>query len=204
MKKTALPLLVIVLAGVALAWLAFNRETEPGSAGVAESRSTTPQGGDFVLQSQQGPVSLKDLRGRVVLLYFGYTWCPDICPTSLTFMSQALARLEEEELQQVQGIFVSVDPERDTLERLDTYSNYFHANIVGVTGTAEEVAKVSKLYGAAYRKAEIESATGYVVDHTSVTYVIDQQGQLHATLPHGATPSRIIEEVRSLLHPKGQ
>jgi len=204
MKKAFLPLLLIVLLGIALAWLSFYWEPESGSDAMGDSQATTPQGGDFVLQSLHGPVSLKSLRGKVVLLYFGYTWCPDICPTSLTFMSQALARLDKDELNQVQGIFISVDPERDTLERLDTYSNYFHPNIVGVTGTADEVAKVSKQYGAAYRRTEIESATGYVVDHTSVTYVIDQKGRLHTTLPHGATPTRIIEVVRMLLNPTKQ
>ncbi len=87
-----------------------------------------PLGGDFTLQSVAGPVSLKDLHGKVVLLYFGYTKCPDVCPTSLSFMTQALNEMTDDELAKVQGVFVSVDPKRDTVESLKEYVEYFHPN----------------------------------------------------------------------------
>ena len=98
--------------------------------------TSAPTGGDFTLQSATGPVTLKDYRGKVVLLYFGYTYCPDICPTSLTATAQALGQLAPAELARVQTLFVSVDPERDTPARLKDYGAFFHPSIIGVTGTA--------------------------------------------------------------------
>ena len=89
-------------------------------------------GGDFTLLSSQGKFSLKQFRGKVVLLYFGYTKCPDVCPTSLAFLSQALNELSDDELKSVQGVFVSVDPRRDTVQVLDEYVSYFHPNLIGV------------------------------------------------------------------------
>jgi protein SCO1/2 len=158
-----------------------------------------PTGGDFTLQSSKGPFSLESQRGKVVLLYFGYTMCPDICPTALAFLGQALSTLEPGELEQVQVVFVSVDPERDTPERLELYSTYFHKSILGVTGTPQEVAEVAGMYGAAYRRVESDSAVGYMVDHTSLVYVIDQDGKLLDSMPHGTAPEVIVKTVRPLL-----
>ncbi|WP_245688281.1 SCO family protein [Thiohalomonas denitrificans] len=200
MRKIGPLLLIAVLLGLVL-W--FAMEWQPNQKpdqhqGLTVSKA--PTGGDFTLYSQQGPISLQDLRGKVVLLYFGYTFCPDICPTSLALMAQAFKEMTSEELDQVQGVFVSVDPRRDTPERLAEYSRYFHPNIVGVTGTVEQVDKVVAQYGAAYRIAESDSAMDYSVDHSSVTYVIDQQGRLHAPLMHGTSPDRIRKTVRDLLN----
>lgn len=200
MKKIAPIALILVLLGLVL-WLALVWQPgEQTDAHQSMSAAKAPTGGDFTLYAKQGPVSLQDFRGKVVLLYFGYTSCPDICPTSLALMSQAFSGMTPEELEQVQGIFVSVDPERDTLERLEEYGKYFHPNIMGVTGTVEQVDKVVAQYGAAYRKVESDSAMDYLVDHSSVTYVIDQQGKLRTSLIHGTPPGRIREAVRGLLN----
>lgn len=197
--KRILPLLIVILA-IALIWVLFFWQPEQQSEhGVLFAPVEQPQGGDFTLTSNKGKVSLHDFQGKVVLLYFGYTWCPDICPTSLSLMAAGLSRLEEDELAQVQPIFVSVDPARDTVERLETYSKYFHDAIIGVTGSATEIAAVVKQYGAAYRKVDQESATEYVVDHTSETYVIDRRGRLVEALPHGTMPSDIVKAVRGQL-----
>jgi protein SCO1/2 len=159
-----------------------------------------PPGGDFVLRSSKGPVSLENLRGKVVLLYFGYTKCPDVCPTSLSLMTQALNGLNEQELKRVQGIFVSVDPKRDTPESLEQYATYFHDNLVGVTGTEEEVASVAALYGAQYYEEEMEgSAFGYSVNHSAVTYLITPEGILRFIFPHGTAPTVILEAIRHVL-----
>lgn len=197
MKRIVPVALIVILAGV-LGWLVFGwSPQQPGHR--ALEGGTGLQGGDFTLRSIEGPVSLSDYRGKVVLLYFGYTWCPDVCPTSLSLMAQALSQMTERQVRQVQGIFVSVDPERDTPERLAEYTDYFHPNIIGVTGTAEEVAEVAGQYGVAYRKAESDSATGYLVDHSSFTYVLDQEGELVTRLGHGAPPKEILQAVRPLL-----
>lgn len=195
-KKT-LPFLSLAIVVALLMWslLFWKTETVATAPGL-------PPGGDFTLQSASGPVSLKSLRGKVVLLYFGYTSCPDICPTSLTLMSIALSQLTKEEQTKVQGLFVSVDPKRDTPERLAQYSHHFHSNINGITGSDEQVAEVASRYGALYQVAEGGTAMGYTVDHSSVTYVIDQQGKLTTTLPHGALPKSILQEIRSLLNNK--
>ena len=199
--KRWLSLLAMVFLGALLMWLLLI--WNPGGDGVdlgGVSIAPAPQGGDFNLQSEAGPISLEQFRGKVAVLYFGYTWCPDICPTSLAMISTALRQLTPEELAAVQVMFISVDPERDSFERLTSYARYFHPTILGVTGTPEEVAQVAKLYGAGYRKVEQDSAIGYAVDHTADVYVIDQQGKLYRTLPHGTPPAEILAVLRELLH----
>ncbi len=184
-----------------LVWAAFvwDPVAENGAPGSSLESAGRPTGGDFTLYSSRGPFTLSSQRGKVVLLYFGYTMCPDICPTSLAYLATALKQLQPGELEQVQVVFVSVDPERDTPERLESYSGYFHKNILGVTGTPEEVAEVAGMYGAAYRKVKSDSAVGYMVDHTSLVYVIDQEGELADSMPHGTAPEIVVETVRGLL-----
>lgn len=158
------------------------------------------QGGDFTLQSHSGPTSLSDFKGKVSVLYIGYTYCPDVCPTSLAIMSQALIDLSPEELEQVQPLFVSVDPERDTPERLAEYSEFFHPKIIGMTGTKEDVDRMVDRYGAFYRKAEMrDSAMGYAMDHSSRIYLINKKGQLSQSLAHGTMPDEVAAEIRNLL-----
>lgn len=166
--------------------------------GLAEA----PRGGDFTLQTPSGPLALRDLRGKVVLLYFGYTFCPDICPTSLAFTSQALALLDQAEQKKVQMLFVTVDPERDTLDKLKAYTAYFHPSIVGLSGTPEEIAKVAKLYGASYAKQNSASDGGYVVDHSAYTYVIAPDGSLFRALDHGTPPAQVIEAIHAAMQTK--
>ncbi len=194
-RNRIVPLLALATVTVLLFWALW---WQPAPSHDTPS-STLPEGGDFTLQSAAGPLSLSDYRGKVVLLYFGYTSCPDICPTSLTLMRIALSQLSADELARVEGIFISVDPERDTPERLAQYSSHFHANIKGVTGSKAEIDEVARRYGAIFQRVEGDSAMGYTVDHSSVTYVIDQQGKLSASLPHGASPEMILQAVRELL-----
>ena len=107
-----------------------------------------PTGGDFSLMSADGPFRLQEQRGKVVLIYFGYTFCSDVCPTNLSLMSQALNALTDEELTRVQGLFVSVDPERDKVEGLKKYAQHFHDGMLGVTGASAELAEIATRYGA--------------------------------------------------------
>ena len=180
----------------ALLWLGiFWQPDKTASVGVVQA----PKGGDFVLNSAAGPVDLKAMRGKVVVIFFGYTMCPDVCPTSMSLLSIALNGLSEAEMERVQGLFISVDPERDTLERLQTYGAYFHPGILGVTGTGEQVAAVAKMYGAAYRKSAHGSEADYVMDHTADLYVIDQDGRLHGSVRHGTSPNELLALLRRLL-----
>ncbi|MEA3273749.1 MAG: SCO family protein [Pseudomonadota bacterium] len=159
-----------------------------------------PLGGDFTLVSSRGPVSLQDFRGKVVMLFFGYTKCPDVCPTSLAYMSAALNELDEAKLRGVQPMFVSVDPQRDTPKQLEEYLDYFHPAYLGLTGTEEEIAEVSKLYGAKYYQVQLEgSAFGYAVNHSAAVYLIDQDGTLRFVFPHQTPSSVMLEAMRYLL-----
>jgi len=193
--KVALLLTVPVLAGIVVGlWL--NQRL-----GVPEQANPyATVGGDFTLQSADGPVSLHDFRGKVVLVYFGYTSCPDICPTSLTTMAGAMKLLTPEEREQVRGIFISVDPERDRPQGMKEYAAYFHPNFVGVVGTPAQTAEIAARYGVYYKKAPYdESAMGYGVDHSSTIYVVDRQGRVVDQIMHGATPEKVAASLRRVL-----
>ncbi len=192
MKRGALIGLILLLA-VALIWVVAYWEPERIEFG--ELAKATADG-DFALVSAAGPVELKALRGKLVVLCFGYTGCPDVCPTSLGLLSMAFSGLQDSELKQVQGLFISVDPEGDSLERLQKYGKYFHPQIQGVTGSPEQVAAVADMYGAAYRKSGQGEPGAYMMDHTADLYVVDKTGRLRSRVRHG-TPAR---ELLQLLH----
>ncbi len=158
-----------------------------------------PPGGDFTLRSRQGSVSLHDFRGKVVLLFFGYASCPDICPTSLAFLTKTLNMLKEEELAQVQPLFITLDPARDDAEKLAEYLNFFHPRFIGLTGSEAEIAKVAKLYGVKYYQVEMEGSPGYAVNHSAAIYLITQEGSLRFLFPHGTSPALIAKAIRYLL-----
>ncbi len=187
-------LLAALVIGLALFWQPELPERPLPKAGLAE-------GGDFTLQSIKGPVSLKDFRGKEVLLYFGYTYCPDICPTSLAATAEGLKLLTPEELAQVAVIFVSVDPKRDTPARLKEYVEFFHPSMVGVTGSAEEIAAIAKRYGIFYAEQKVETAGGgYVVDHSADTFIVAADGRLVARMAHATPPEQVAEIIRKHLY----
>jgi protein SCO1/2 len=159
----------------------------------------TPTGGDFVLRSADGPVDTKALRGKVLLIYFGYTHCPDVCPASLAAGAQALNALSPEERAKVRLIMVSVDPERDTPARLKEYAAYFHPEMIGVTGSTEEVAAVAKAFGAGYIRQPARSDGSYAVDHTTRTYVVAPDGRLALSLEPNTPAEKYLEAVRGLM-----
>jgi protein SCO1/2 len=189
-------LLAAAIVGLALLWNPAPAGKPPHAALPA---GTAPAGGDFTLQSVSGPLSLKDFRGKVVLVYFGYTYCPDICPTSLSATALALGRLTPAELARVQTVFISVDPERDTPARLKDYGAFFHPSIVGVTGAPAELAEIARRYGASYAKQQVSGASNYVVDHSALTYVVAPDGRLVGNLPHAAAPAQVVAEIRKWL-----
>lgn len=192
----AIPLLLVSLLSAFLGWQLYPREGKQ----VSFPRVTAPPaGGDFTLSMPSGSFSLSELEGKVVLLYFGYSWCPDVCPTALGMMGAALRQLSDVQRQQVVGLFVSIDPERDKGAKLVDYSHYFHPQIRGVTGTSEEIRAVTRQYGAHYQIAVADENGDYVVNHSSTTYLIDQQGRLREQLPHATSPKAIIDAVEHYL-----
>ncbi len=199
--KKRLPLSIIALLLILLTWvlLFWNPVADKTVNHQALDLVATPIGGDFSIETKDKDLSLKDLRGKVVVLYFGYTLCPDICPTSLAILTQALNEMTEKELSGLQSIFISVDPDRDNLTRLNQYTKYFHPNIMGGTAEKDIIDKIVALYGAAYQKVENNSAAGYLVDHSSYTYIIDKKGKLKHSLAHGTPPAEVLNVVRELL-----
>lgn len=188
-------LLAALVLGLALFWMPEMPERPLPKASIAA-------GGDFTLESASGPVSLKDYRGKLLLVYFGYTFCPDICPTSLASTAEGLKQLKPEEAARVAMIFISVDPERDTPPRLKEYAEFFHPSLVGVTGTPENLAEIAKRYGVFYARQKVETAGGgYVVDHSADTYVVGPNGQLVGKIAHATPPDRVVAEIRKHLNP---
>jgi protein SCO1 len=159
-----------------------------------------PRAADFSLTAHTGKrVSLRDFGRTLRLLYFGYTHCPGICPTTLAEANQALRLLPPRQSARVRLLLISVDPARDTPERLAAYLAHFNPSFVGLTGTAEEIAKVAAAYGIYYRVVEGASPTEYVVDHTSMIIVVDERGVVRLLFPYGTTAKDIAEDLRHLL-----
>ncbi|OQX12728.1 MAG: SCO family protein [Thiothrix lacustris] len=198
MWKQMLGVVLAMVLGVGGAWVAagfFSSDTVNSEAALP-----LPQGGDFTLQSAKGAVNLHDFRGKTVVLYFGYTACPDICPTSMATLKAALGQLNAAELPHVQGLFVSVDPERDTLEYIQRYVGYFHPNLVGVSGEQAQLQEITRRYNAFYRKVEVPgSAMAYTIDHSAILYVIDKQGQVREQVQHAVPPAELAAAIRRWL-----
>lgn len=188
-KWPLLALALMLAAALGVAWYGLGRNPQ----------ASTDSTADFVLQSADGPLDTRNLRGQVVLVYFGYTYCPDICPTSLTATAQALADLTPTELARVKTVFVSVDPERDTPVRLKEYAAFFHPSMVGVTGTAEQIAKAAAAYGAIYLRQPPGNSGNYAVDHSTWTYVLAPDGHLASRIAHGSSAAQVATEIRKWL-----
>lgn len=202
MKKAVfLPVAIVVLSAV-LVWVLFF--WEPATAPVPEasqplSLASQPTGGEFTLAGAGGPVSLSDFRGTVVVMYLGYTSCAEVCTTSLSLIAQAFSSLAGDALPRVQGLFVSVDPARDTPERLAGYAPFFHPRLLGISGSTVQIADVARKYGSSYRIHPADADGQYAVDHSSVTYIIGADGALFAMLPHGSSAESIAAAINKAL-----
>lgn len=163
-------------------------------AGVFEPPTAAPA---FSLQaSTGGEGALADYRGKVVLLGFGFTTCPEVCPTTLAVLAQTRKRLGAQ-ADQVQVLYVTVDPERDNPERMRGYLRGFDPTFVGLTGAPDKLAGVRAKYGVTAERKNIGSS--YSVAHSSSVYLIDRQGLLRAMMPYGRTPDDYVHDVRILL-----
>jgi len=157
-------------------------------------------GGDFRLQSTEGSLSLKDLRGSVVLIFFGYTACPSVCPISLATISSAFTKMLPADLKRTKALFISLDPERDNVKILKQYTDYFHPNILGLTDDIAVLTRVAKQYGVKYEKTLVpDSALGYVISHSSDIIVVGLDGKLRETFPHDTDEIPLIDHIRHLL-----
>jgi protein SCO1 len=141
---------------------------------------------------------LSDMRGKIVMLFFGYTSCPDICPTTMAELKQALEKAGDK-ANQVQVIFVTVDPQRDTPERVQEYVNHFNSEFIGLSGSESELAKVWHDYGVFREIADGSSAAGYLVNHTARVTLIDQQGNLRVSFPFDTPVEDVVHDLKLLL-----
>ncbi|MBB6136075.1 protein SCO1/2 [Massilia aurea] len=153
----------------------------------------------FTLTDHTGKVrTLEDFRGKIVVMFFGYTQCPDVCPTTMAEMATVLKELGPS-ADEVQVLFVTVDPERDTQELLSHYVPAFDKRFIGLYGDAAATAKVAKEFKVFYAKAPGADASSYTVDHTAGSFVFDKQGQLRLFVRHGQGPGLIAHDLRQLL-----
>lgn len=200
-------LLWVICAGVlgAAAAIVFGRWAllTPISHGVVMQ---SPQRvANFTLTDHAGQaVSLDDFRGQYVLLNFGYTYCPDVCPLTLATLSETVKLLEADR-HSVQVLFVTVDPARDTPERLAQYVAHFDSSFIGLTGTEEKVQAAATQFGVYYARSEPESSepdsnAAYLVDHTATVLLIDPQGYLRVLFPYGITSQEMASDLSILIH----
>ncbi len=193
MKIKIFVLVIAIILGVTVGVYFLRPHTFHGT--VIQSPDTAH---NFTLSSAAGKVPLSDFRGKLVLIYFGYTFCPDICPATLANVGQALRELGDD-AEDVQLIMISLDPERDTPEKLAAYVAHFHPSFIGATGTPEELAEVATLYGVFYQKTEGSAASGYLIDHTATLMVIDREGYLKLVFPFGVTVPEIADDLKYML-----
>lgn len=157
-------------------------------------------GGPFALTDHTSRrVTDKDFRGQYMLVYFGFTFCPDVCPSGLQVISAALDQIGPK-AERITPIFISVDPERDTPEQLAMYVSSFHPRLVGLTGTPEEIQDVAKAYRVYYRKVKDEKSTAeYTVDHTSIIYLMSPDGEFIAHFTHATPVAAMAEKLEKVL-----
>lgn len=162
-----------------------------------KKKSVVPIGGPFTLTDHNGQqVTEKTYAGQYKMVFFGYTFCPDVCPTTLTTLSDTMDILGESG-KKVTPIFISVDPARDTPDHLKEYVGYFHPSIVALTGTDDQIRAVTKAYRVYYAKAKatIDDPEDYLVDHSSITYLIGPDGFFVEHFSHGVEAEEIAERL---------
>jgi protein SCO1/2 len=157
-------------------------------------------GGPFTLIDQHGEqVTEQDFAGRYMLIYFGYTYCPDFCPMSLSNMSQALDLLPAEQAEQVVPILITVDPERDTVEQLAEYAPLFHPRLIALTGSVEQVKAAAKAYRVYFSKADNGDPDAYLMDHSTFIYLMGPDGAYVRHFSHSATPEEIAAGIEAAI-----
>lgn len=184
--------LIVALAAAAFWW--FRPQALHGTELVAGDPLP-----DFTMQASSGErVSLSDFQGKWVMLYFGYTSCPDVCPTTLGDMAQAYDLLGGR-AERVQGIMVSLDPARDTPEKMAAYLSYFEPTFIGMSGEQAEVNDAAMRYGIFFERRAGANPNDYFIDHTSSLLLIDPQGRLRVIYPYGVLPEEIAADVKYLM-----
>lgn len=189
---------VVILMALLVAVLAGWRYYQMSRAAQALPVNTR-MGGDFVLPSTRDvPLDTRQLRGKVVLLNFGFASCPDVCPMVLARLRQVVNELGAD-ASGVQVVFVSFDPARDSIAQLKGYVAHFHPDIIGATGTETEIAAIARQYGVVYMKEDTGSAAGYGFAHSDFIYLLDAEGKVRKLYDNRTLTTDISRDVRTLL-----
>jgi len=187
--------LVVVIFAIG-AWLNLRHGKPPENGAVGGMVVNASIGGPFELTDHTGArFTDEDLAGDYALIYFGYTFCPDVCPTELGEIAVALDQLDKD-ADRVRPVMITIDPERDTAEVLSEYVPLFHERLVGLTGTAEEVREVATSYRVFYRRFEDPNYTYYLMDHTSFVYLLAPSGEIAAMFRYGTPPEDMVTTIR--------
>ncbi len=188
--------LAAAAAAIAIGIIAGEHFLRPGTGGNAGGPAAI--GGPFTLTDQNGTARTDaEFRGKLMMVYFGYTFCPDACPTALNAMSVALNELGPAAAKQVVPIFITVDPERDTVKQMKLYASNFYPTLVALTGSPEAISHAAKEYRVYYAKQKAADTTeGYLMDHTSVIYLMGRDGRYLAHFTHTSAPDAIAAELR--------
>lgn len=191
---------IALTAFVMVGWILVERMTEvktiSGEGVIAVPAKT---GGPFELISHKGkPVTQADFKGKYALVYFGYSFCPDVCPFGLQNVAAGVGKLGDK-ADKVVPVFVSVDPERDTPDQLSQYVELFHPNMVGLTGTEAQIKDIAKKFRVYYAIRKDLGKEDYPVDHSSFTYLMDPDWKLIAVFRHDVTPDNIANALKQIL-----
>ncbi len=190
-------LLALPAAAAALSLLAACGKKEVSFIG--SDISGTKLGQDMAMQDASGKLrTLADYKGKVAVVFFGYTQCPDVCPTSMAALAEAMELLGKD-ADKVQVVMISVDPERDTPEVLSAYVQAFNPAFVGLTGTPEQLSKTAKSFKAYYAKSPGAKPDQYSMDHASSFYIIDKDGEARVLVNGSASPQDIAADIKQLL-----
>lgn len=194
MRAWALAVLLAVLAGCG------SGEAPPVEPKFQATDITgAPWGQDFRLTDHTGQVrTLADFRGKVVAIFFGYTHCPDVCPTTLSDFAMAIRELGADG-EKVQVLFVTVDPERDTPELLGKYVPSFNPTFLGMHTDPASLANLARDFKVVYQKSSVKGPAEYLIDHSAGTYVFDSKGRLRLHVAYGTGPAAIAQDLRVLL-----
>lgn len=194
MKKTFF--LAGLLVGIVILFAVIYMPQTQTNNNTATTSGKVLIGGTFTLTDTEGNnVHDTDFRGKLMLVYFGFTYCPDICPLGLQTISEAMDMLKDKQ-DDVQPLFVTIDPERDNVEQMKSYMAHFSDRIRGLTGTKEQISQAAEAYRIYYNKVPNSDNTDYLMDHSSFIYLMDRNGEYITHFPSSATAEQIAETIR--------
>ena len=200
MKRNLLLKSTLVGIGICVLVIVGSFFTDPPKIVTTKPEKLYNPSRNFTLnETNDKSFHLKDLRGKIVLLFFGYTSCPDACPSTLAKLQRSFNLLTSEQIEQVRTVFISVDPDRDNPRLLKDYVDYFGVNAIGLTGSKTEIDKVVEAYQAHYLKIPGDTGNWYSINHTTTVFLHDKQGKVRYLFLYEDTPEQLAEAIRKYL-----